>query len=277
MSKILKYIQFITENMNSDKVDSVSAKFPIIKDIYKYVKYGNFAGVKKPITDKEMLENDELLKKSVKKFDELFKTDYYTKHGMDYSTLLNDPTINKVYYGDVVKFLIMSSFDINVYQNIFNFESNTIEDFVYKFIIFKLVKKEVADLENEFKNKIMKNVPKAVNKKMFLYKFFKHFGSQFNVEIIEEVMGISKKNMYELGGLNVKAHKNMQKLFLSTLKKELDKYKDIIKTDVVIDNVLNNILNFYNDGNTDITNVIHDKYIVVKLKEYLDYLESILK
>lgn len=274
------YKILITDKINenteyADKATDISKKFPEMLKLNTHLKYGNFGGLKKPITDKEVLENEELLKKAVIKFDELFKTNYYVKYGVDYSTLLNDPTIKNVYYGDVIKQLIINSFNINIYHNIFKFETNTIEDFIYKFIIYKLVGKDVTTLESSFKKTILSKIPSTVNKKMFLYKFFKNYGNQFNTEVIEEVLGITKKNMYELGGVNIKADKKVQQIFLSTLKKELDKYKDIINTNDILDTVLNKMLNHFNENESELKSVIHERYIIVKLKELLEYLDSI--
>lgn len=281
MKKTLKYLEFLNENLveeYNNTVKEVSDKFPLIMKLNSYVKYGNFGGLKKPITDNELVENENLLKLAVQKFDELFKTSYYNTYGLDYSTLLKNPNIHKIYYGDVIKQLIMNSFNINVYHNIFKYESVTIEDFVYKFIIFKMVQKDVSGLETEFKKSILNKLPKAINKKMFLYRFFKNFGNQFNTDIVENILGISKKNMYEMGGVNIKADKIMQKIFLSILKKELDKYKDIISVDTVLDNLLNGILSYYDNNTEDnLKDVIHDKYVAVKLKEYFDFLEEIKK
>ncbi len=111
----------------------------------------------------------------------------------------------------------------------------------------------------------MQKIHKNINKKMFLYKFFKNFGKQFNPELIEEIFGINKKNMFELGGIDVKAEKTMQKVFLTILKQELDKYKDIINTDAVLDAVLINTLNYYDKDKDYPIKELYDNLELVRI------------
>ena len=277
-----KQFKLILENNveeYSNEKSYVASKLPELMKLNNFVLYGNFEGLKKPLTDLEVSQNEELLINAVKKYDELFNTHYFEKYGTDYSMLVKDPTIKKLYYGDVVKQLCIDSFKLDIFKNINAENITSINDYILTYIIYKKISKECEELKTKLKSVLFKSIPKVINNKEFLYKFFKNNGTEFTKENIHEIFEIkNKKNHYELGGESaILAHDYIQKLFLSSLKKSVDRFNDLLDTDKLFDLLLKNMDEKIENDSSLTTSIIHDRYIIFRLKEFLHYIKSLIK
>lgn len=276
-----KRFTMLNENKNYDYLANLSivkSKLPELLKLEQYVIYGNFNELKKPVSDKELEQNNYLLKLAVTKFDELFNTDYFKKYGLDYDLLVKDPTIKKVYYGDVVRQLCIDAFKFDVFRNVNVESAKSISDLVIAFIIMDYIKDEqgIVKLQKYFKDVMFMKIPKIVNKKELLYLFFKNNGTEFTTDKINEIFNIkNKKNTYLLGGTNVLADVYVQDIFLKSLKKAIDRFTDLVNTDKLYDIFIGYLKKEVVNSTELSTNIIHDKYIVSKLKSFLNYLKEI--
>lgn len=276
-----KRFNLINENNGFDYLSNLSivkSKLPELLKLDDYVLYGNFNELKKPISDKELEQNNLLLKDAVTYFDKLFNTKYFETYGLDYDMLVKDPSIKKVYYGDVVRQLCIDAFKFDIFKNVNVKSSTSISDFVLALIILLSIKDEQKETELNvlFKKKIFEKIPSIINKKEFLYKFFKNNGSEFNIEKVIEVFEIkNKKNVYSLSGNNILADIYIQELFLKSLKKTIDRFVEIVNADKFFEIFIGYLKKEIGNDKELSATIIHDKYIINKLKMFLEYLKSI--
>lgn len=146
------------------------------------------------------------------------------------------------------------------------FEGNIIKswDFYNESIQDQIVN-YFEDETDPFVDEILQQMPKVIKKKKLLYSFFRKFGSEFDKDIINEILEIKNpKYSYDLGGDGEEMPKDLQKVFLKAVKFELERYKDVVHTEKFFKAVMIRI------GNNKELN----KYEIAEKEGILEYFDT---
>ena len=261
--KYLKYIKSFNK-INENKRDNFLDWIPFSKG-------------KRPASDLDIKLNKNLIRESVRKFDIMFGTDYFDKFGMDYHIL----TGSNIYYAkEVIESLTDEALRSSVYDK-FDLVSKKDEsqNFLYDYIMSMSIKSSEGCGEDCFDDTLYflkRNIPLKVSRGEFLYKFFKKFGSEFNNDLIKDIFEV--KNGYDLGGNGNQMEIKIQKAFLTSTKRVLDKFEKkgnkgvskVIDTQYMFKLILEDFCEneFINDES------IKEKYLKKRLNDWFKWIKN---
>ncbi|CAG7581416.1 MAG: hypothetical protein SLAVMIC_00831 [uncultured marine phage] len=261
--KLKKYIEFVNENKSN-----VSIKF--LEEITPFSKE------RRPQTDDDISHEKDFVIKAVQKFDEIFGTDYYQKFGSDFHVLVG----SDIYFSkEIVEALSDEAVKPNVYMkfDLLKNKDESVESLFDHLMRMTLTSHEGHEDDGSLVDFLCNKIPNRLPKEELYYKLFRKIGSEFDAEIIKEVM--ETKTHYDLGGDNKQMPKSIQKAFLSSLTQGMKRYHNKVQKGkfnlidckeyfkIVAENYLNS------DQVNKLT--IREDYINKRLKDWYEYLRMV--
>lgn len=257
--KLKKYNEFIKES----KVTSLEQLTPFSRD-------------RKPQTDEDISHEKDFLLKAIQKFDEIFGTDYYAKFGTDFHVL----TGNEIYFSkEVVEALSNEAKKPKVYMrfDLLKNKDESVQTLFDHLMRMTLNDHEGGEDDESTLNFLCDKIPGKLNKEELYYKLFRKIGSEFDPEIIKEIL--DTKTHYDLGGDNPNMAKSVQKAFLESMRKAMLRYQNKIqkgKFNLVDCKAFFKIVVQYYLKSDHVNKItIREDYISKRLKDWYEYLRTI--
>jgi len=263
MKKLRNYIEFIKEN-NQDNNDS---------NIFEEI--APFSIDNRPKNDTDIKREKNFIIDSVKKFDDIFGTNYYEKFGSDFHVLVG----KEVYFSkEIIESLSEEAIKPGVYVRfdlLKNKDENieTLYDHLMKLTLMNQEGKE----DNETLDFLCSQITSKVNKEEVYYRLFRKIGSEFNQEVIKDTLEV--KTSYDLGGNNKPMDKNMQRSFLISLKNSLKHYQNKVQKGKfnIIDSkeLFGKVIEYYLKSDLINNLTIREDYIKKRLNDWYEYMRII--
>lgn len=176
----------------------------------------------RPSSDRDIKVEKEFIVSAIKKFDEIFGTDYYQKFGTDFRLLVGKDIF---FSKEIVESLVKESLKEEVNEK-FDLLKNKDENShtLYDHLMRVKLNEDNIDEALDFLTTIL---PSKINKSELYYKLFKKVGSEFSDEIIKDVLEI--KSSFDLKGDGRVMKKEYQKAFLESMKRTMLRYPSKVK------------------------------------------------
>jgi len=221
---------------------------------------------KRPQTDQDMEREKSFLLSAIKEFDRIFKTDYHQKFGIDFRLLVGR---DEFFSKEAIEALIKEALKYEVYTR-FDLSSSDTFDTLYS----NILKYKVSETKDDFLDFINSILPNKIDKSKLYYKFFRKVGSEFDNEVIKDVLEF--KNSFDLGGDNPRMKEKYQRVFLRGMKHSMNRYQRKVKKGkssfISTSEFFEGVLSYLD--NAEIEDVKKD-YVKKRLGDWVSYLKSL--
>ena len=234
----------------------------------------------RPSSDRDIKIEKDFIISAIKKFDEIFGTDYYQKFGTDFRLLVG----KEVFFSkEIVESLVNESLkeEVNVKFNLLQNDdenTNTLYDNLMRVKLNSISDGDTED-DNDTDSKaldfITSLLPSKINKSELYYRLFKKVGSEFDDELIKDILEV--KHSFDLKGDGRIMKKDYQRVFLESMKKTMLRYVNKVKKNK------SNFINteeffkytFEEFSEKEISENIRRDYLKKRLNDWVKYLKDV--